>query len=222
MAFDWGGAGIGFNTGINTTMAFGSAIAKGDMAARMSRMQAAAYRSQARLAIMQSERQNAYLNESSAQDVWNIYTQSRQLQGKQKAAMAASGFADISSGDYSLMNETARQADKQAYGVKRSAYLQAFENSRQARMEATRLEYAARAAEIQGKLEKRLSRVNAVTGALGALAQGASQYMSYSALSSPNVAPTTQQAQGWGADLAKQQNPLFPMTGYPANKLSLI
>lgn len=182
MAFDWGGAGIGLSAGLNTTMAFGSAITQGDMAARMSRMNAAAYRSQARLAIMQADRQNAYLNESSAQDVWNIYSGARQFQGTQKAAMAASGFSDISSGDYALMNETARQADKQAYGVKRSAYLQAFENSRQARMEAVRLEYAAKSAEIQGKMEKKLSRVNAFTGAFGALAQGATQYAMYSGM----------------------------------------
>ena len=191
MAFDFGAAGIGIQAGWNFSTSIGSAITEGDMAARMSRMNAAAYRSQARLAIMQAERQNAYLNESSAQDVWNIYSGARQFQGTQKAAMAASGFSDISSGDYALMNETARQADKQAYGVKRSAYLQAFENSRQARMEAVRLEYAARAAEIQGKMEKKLSRLNAFSGALGSLTQGAIQYASYSGMgANKNQAPS--------------------------------
>lgn len=204
MVFDFGGAGIAFSTAYNMVSGVGSALLQGDMASRMSRMQANAYRSQARLAMLQADRQNAYLNEASAQDVWNVYNAGRQLQGQQKAAMAASGFDDISSGDYSLINETARQADRQAYGIKRSAYLQAFENTRQARMEANRLEFAARSAEVMGKMEKRLSKMNAFTSALGALAQGASQYIGYKGLTGNNVSPvgnTAAPAQGGTVDL---------------------
>jgi len=187
MSFDLGAAGIGFGTGLNTAMSVGGAITQGDMAARMSRMQAEALRYQARMGLLNAETENAYLNASSAQEVWNIYSDARQFRGTQKTAIAGSGFYDISSGDYALMSEAARKADKLAYGVKSSAYYQAFENSRQARMEAVRLEYAAKSAEIQGKMQKRLSRVSAFAGALGSLATGATQYAVYSGLGANNA-----------------------------------
>lgn len=187
MAFDLGGAGIGFGTAMNAVSSFGNAITQGDMAARMSRMQAAAYRSQARMTIMQAEQANANLNASSAQEVWNTYASGRKFIGAQKTAMAASGFSDISSGDYALMAETARQTDEQATGIATSAYLQSFENTRAARMEALRLEYAAQSAEIQGKAQKKISRVSAFAGALGALAQGATQYGMYSGLTGSDL-----------------------------------
>lgn len=184
---DWGMAGIGFGTGMNFATSIGSAITQGDMSARMGRMQAEAYRSQARMAILQAEQANANLNASAAQDVWNVYAAGRQFQGTQRTAMAASGFTDISSGDYALIAETARQTDEKATGIATSAYLQSFENTRAARMEAVRLEYAARSAEVEGRMQKKLSRVNAVAGALGSLAQGAVQYGMYTGLTGSDL-----------------------------------
>lgn len=186
MAFDLGMAGIGLGTGLNFATQIGSNITQGDIAARMSRMQAAAYRSQARMTILQAEQDNANLNTSSAQEVWNTYTYGRQFQGAQRVAMAASGFSDISSGDFAILHETARQTDLKASGIASSASAQAFENTRAARMEALRLEYAAKAAEVSGRMQKSISRVNAATGAFGSLAQGLMQYGLYKGIQGSN------------------------------------
>lgn len=219
MAFDYGGASIAFNTAYNTTTNIGTNLISGYMARKQSQLLASSLRSQILLNTYAAERENAYLNEANAQQDWNLNASARQFQGKQVVAHAASGFNDMSSGDYALVNETARQADRAAYGIRRSTYLQAFENTRQARMEAVRLEYAARAAEEQGKLENKLSKINAFTSALGSLADGASQYISYKGFSGNDIAPTFNPAnQNWGKDLAlKQSSSLY---GFNNNKLS--
>jgi hypothetical protein len=92
--------------------------------------------------------------------------------------MAASGFADMSSGDYALTRDTALRADAAASGMNRTAYLQAFETEKQARMEASRLEYAARAQDALRKMNSPLNAfINSQFAGLGAFAQGASKTM---------------------------------------------
>lgn len=136
-------------------------------------LQASAYRSNARLAITQANTQNMYLNEETAQQVWNLYDYQKSLLGQQSAAMAASGFTDVSAGDRRIAADTRRKTAQAASGLNRTAYLQSFENTRQAMMEASRLNYAARMSEIQGKSAKSFANylnigANAGLSALGA------------------------------------------------------
>lgn len=149
--------------------------------------QASAYRTNARLGIMAAQQENEYLNEQAAQQVWNIYDQSSQLQGQQIAAMAASGFTDISTGDQRLIEDTRNRANRAASGLNRSAYLQSFENTRQARMEAARLEYAAQMADISKEYNSNaLSWTSRGLGALGS-ALGAYSAFSSSSGSGGNI-----------------------------------
>ena len=62
-----------------------------------------AYRSQARMVQQAAVQKNKYLNEEIGQQVWNIYDQSRALEGQQITAMGASGFTDVSAGDKRLL-----------------------------------------------------------------------------------------------------------------------
>lgn len=120
------------------------------MNATASRISAVSLRANARLAIIQANTQNQYLNEQLANQVWGTYDQRDKFLSSQNAAMAASGF-DVSTGDMRLTADTIRQTDDVVSGMNRSAYLQAFETNRAAMMEASRLEYAAKSADITAK-----------------------------------------------------------------------
>ena len=167
-----------FATGYNTSMAIGNEITNASLARSFARMNAAAYRSQARLNLMAANQQNAYLNEELGWNVWNNAADNRIFRGKQIASWANSGVMDMSSGDYALTRDTAVRGDYAQYGMNRTAYLQSFQTEKDARMEATRLEYAARA---QDAIRKSYSPLNAFISSqfagLGAFANGASQYM---------------------------------------------
>ena len=102
---------------------------------------------------------NKYLNEEIGQQVWNIYDQSRALEGKQITAMGASGFTDVSAGDKRLLRDTRLKTEAAVEGLNRSAFLQQFETNRAAAMEASRLEYAAK---MQDRIRKSTSGWKAV------------------------------------------------------------
>lgn len=140
--------------------------------------QASAYRTNARMAITAAEQQNRYLNEQNAQQVWNIFQNARELQGAQRVAMAASGFTDVSVGDQRIIDNTRYRAERAASGVNRSTYLQSFENMRQARMEAARLEYAAQIADISKKYNS--NALSWASRGLGALGSALGAYSSFS------------------------------------------
>lgn len=149
--------------------------------------QASAYRTNARMAITAAEQQNRYLNEQNAQQVWNIFQNARELQGAQRVTMAASGFTDVSAGDQRIIDDTRYRAERAASGVNRSTYLQSFENMRQARMEAARLEYAAQMADISKEYNSNaLSWTSRGLGALGS-ALGAYSAFSSSGGSGGNI-----------------------------------
>ena len=118
--------------------------------ARAAKTQAYSLRANARFALMQANTQNQYANEQLANAVWGTYDQRDKMLGSQRTAMAASGF-DVSAGDQRLTADTIRQTDAVVSGMNRSAYLQAFENERAAMLEANRLEYAAKSADITAK-----------------------------------------------------------------------
>ena len=113
-----------------------------------------AYRSQARMVQQAAVQKNKYLNEEIGQQVWNIYDQSRALEGQQITAMGASGFTDVSAGDKRLLRDTRLKTEAAVEGLNRSAFLQQFETNRAAAMEASRLEYAAK---MQDRIRKNTS-----------------------------------------------------------------
>lgn len=115
---------------------------------------ASAYRSQARLVQQAAVQKNKYLNEEVGQQVWNLYDQSRALEGQQITAMGASGFTDVSAGDKRLLRDTRLKTEAAVEGLNRSAFLQQFETNRAAAMEASRLEYAAK---MQDRIRKNTS-----------------------------------------------------------------
>ena len=115
---------------------------------------ASAYRSQARLVQYAANQKNKYLNEEVGQQVWNLYDQSRALEGQQITAMGASGFTDVSAGDKRLLRDTRLKTEAAVEGLNRTAFLQQFETNRAAAMEASRLEYAAK---MQDRIRKNAS-----------------------------------------------------------------
>lgn len=126
---------------------------------QVAKAKASAYRSQARLVQQAAVQKNKYLNEEIGQQIWNIYDQSRALEGQQITAMGASGFTDVSAGDKRLLRDTRLKTEAAVEGLNRSAYLQQFETNRAAAMEASRLEYAAK---MQDRIRKSTSGWKAV------------------------------------------------------------
>ena len=126
---------------------------------QVAKAKASAYRSQARMVQQAAVQKNKYLNEEIGQQVWNIYDQSRALEGQQITAMGTSGFTDVSAGDKRLLRDTRLKTEAAVEGLNRSAFLQQFETNRAAAMEASRLEYAAK---MQDRIRKSTSGWKAV------------------------------------------------------------
>ena len=122
------------------------------------------YRTQARLALDNIETQNAYLNEQGSQQIWNLADQKAQFKSEQMMAWAGSGFTDISTGDRRIIADTDRKYDSAAAGIRRSMFLQNFENWRSGMMEYSRLQYAAKSAE---RMSKASNSVFSYLGTLG-------------------------------------------------------
>ena len=151
-AIPWGAvAQIGASLISNTASVY--------MENKIAKAKASAYRSQARLVQQAAIQKNKYLNEEIGQQVWNIYDQSRALEGQQITAMGASGFTDVSAGDKRLLRDTRLKTEAAVEGLNRSAFLQQFETNRAAAMEASRLEYAAK---MQDRIRKSTSGWKAV------------------------------------------------------------
>jgi hypothetical protein len=136
---------------------------------------ASAYRSQARLALQNIETENAYLNEQGAQQIWNLADQKAQFKSEQMMAWAGSGFSDISTGDRRILNDTEAKFASAAAGIRRSMFLQNFENWRSGMMEYSRLRYAAEASERMAKASRSPFRIagnlaNATLSGLGTYA----------------------------------------------------
>lgn len=154
---------------------FGSSLAEMMATRNQSLAAQQIYAGNARQAILQGQNQNKYLNEELAQQVWNLYDDQRALIGQQMAAMGASGFTDVSAGDRRIIRDTKRKTEEAVSGLNRSAYLQSFENERQAMFEASRLNYIADMSRIQAKYATHPLRVATTVGknalsALGAYA----------------------------------------------------
>ena len=151
-AIPWGAvAQIGASLISNTASVY--------MENQVAKAKASAYRSQARMVQQAAVQKNKYLNEEIGQQVWNIYDQSRALEGQQITAMGTSGFTDVSAGDKRLLRDTRLKTEAAVEGLNRSAFLQQFETNRAAAMEASRLEYAAK---MQDRIRKSTSGWKAV------------------------------------------------------------
>ena len=191
-----------YAAGFDTSYAFGSTIGQFSVNRQIASMLRNSYRSQARLTLLAAERQNAYLNQATAQANWNIASASRLFSGTQASARAAQGWIDTTSLDYnSQERDTARRSDKAIWGNNVTTYNQAFENERAARMEANRLEYAAKYQDYVRKqnspLKGFISANFAALGALGShagnLSQSLSDYNFYSMGGTKNIAGPTSQ-----------------------------
>ena len=170
MATNWNVTAAAGKTGFDTTYAFASTLGQYATNRITAGMNTQAYRSQARLNLLASERRDSYINEGFAHDVWNATDRAIATRGARNAYYGASGL-DISSGDIRAQRSIEDEANAYAAGRNRTAYLQSFENQMEARLEATRLEYAARA---QDSIRKLNSGSRALTAgffnALGAFA----------------------------------------------------
>lgn len=154
-----GGSAIPWGAVVQIGASLMSNTASVYMENQVAKAKASAYRSQARMVQQAAVQKNKYLNEEIGQQVWNIYDQSRALEGQQITAMGASGFTDVSAGDKRLLRDTRLKTEATVEGLNRSAFLQQFEINRAAAMEASRLEYAAK---MQDRIRKSTSGWKAV------------------------------------------------------------
>lgn len=154
-----GGSAIPWGAVVQIGASLMSNTASVYMGNQVAKAKASAYRSQARMVQQAAVQKNKYLNEEIGQQVWNIYDQSRALEGQQITAMGASGFTDVSAGDKRLLRDTRLKTEATVEGLNRSAFLQQFEINRAAAMEASRLEYAAK---MQDRIRKSTSGWKAV------------------------------------------------------------
>lgn len=132
---------------------------------------AMAYRTNARLALLQGVQQQGYLNEQLGTQMWEVMSERDAFLGQQNAALAFSGFADVSTGDKRLTEHTKREFADYLSGMNRTAALQSFEIWKSSMLEANRLEYAAKRQDLIAKQNSGLSAaLNVFTsGALNGL-----------------------------------------------------
>lgn len=135
------------------------------------KLAASSYKTQAQLSLIQHRNQARLLNEQMAQEVWNTYDRGRSVFGQAQAGMAASGFADLSAGDYGLLSDIKIGTENVVSGINRSSYLQNAESERQAYLDYLRYDYAAKSAELTAKHSSgwRGMFKAAVQGGMGAL-----------------------------------------------------
>lgn len=130
--------------------------------------QAKAYETQAKLALLADRQQGLYEQEQLRAQAKDIFSQYAAFSGTQKAAMAATGFTDYSTGDVRMLADTARKQAAAVDSLNQSYTAQRQESEKQALMNAISLRAAAKGAKI-----------SAWTGfATGALQAGA-MYGSY-------------------------------------------
>lgn len=171
----WYKTGAGMMGIASGTMSFINNMASDFVNSQMYSANASTYRSQARLALHNIETKNAYLNEQGAQQIWNLADQKAQFKASQMSAWATSGFSDISTGDRRIIADTDRKYNSAAAGIRRSMFLQNFENWRSGMMEYSRLQYAAEASERMAKASRSPFRIagnigNAILSGMGTYA----------------------------------------------------
>lgn len=152
----WGKAG--FDTGNAITSTYGEYAVNRITAG----MNAESYRAQARMRLLEANRETGYINEKYSHDVWNTGDLAFSARGASNAYKGASGL-DIAPGDIREERAIEYGANRQAAGINRTAYNQSFETQLQAQLEATRLEYAAKA---QDAIKKYNSSGRAFTASL--------------------------------------------------------
>ena len=103
--------------------------------------------------------------------MWEVMSERDAFLGQQNAALAYSGFTDVSTGDKRLTEDTRRQFEEYLSGMNRTAALQSFEIWKSSMLEANRLEYAAKRQDLIAKQNSGLSAaLNVFTsGALSGL-----------------------------------------------------
>ena len=95
--------------------------------------------SQMEMTQLAAKQNLGYINEELGQNVWNLYDYSKQMKAQQNAAIAASGFTDISTGDKRIFADTTRKTKEAAEGMNRSAFLKAFETQKAADLKTAAL-----------------------------------------------------------------------------------
>lgn len=95
--------------------------------------------SQMEMTQLAAKQNLGYINEELGQNLWNLYDYSKQMKAQQNAAMAASGFTDISTGDKRIFADTTRKTKEAAEGMNRSAFLKAFETQKAADLKTAAL-----------------------------------------------------------------------------------
>lgn len=112
------------------------------------RAQAKAYEAQAKLTLLADRQQGLYEQEQLRAQAKDIFSQSTAFSGIQKVAMAASGFADYSTGDVRMLADTARKQAAAVDSLNQSYTAQRQESEKQALMNAISLRAAAKGAKI--------------------------------------------------------------------------
>lgn len=128
------------------------------------RADADTFRTQSRLRLYEAEQEAAYDNLALGKSVWEHADYKKEFGGEQMAAWANSGFTDFSSGDERLTTDTKRKIDRSIETLNRNAQIRHFERNKAARMEAFRLQFAAKAAEKRAKRGLIWDSLSAITG----------------------------------------------------------
>lgn len=193
MATNWNANAAMISAGVKTGNAVTSTMGSYRVNNILAGMQAETYRTQARLRLMEAEREDAYINETFAHEVWNVGDRAISARASSNAFKGASGF-DISAGDIREQRALEYAANREAAGINRTAYLQSFENQMQARLEATRLEYAAKSQDAIKKFNSKSRGIAAgFFAGLGAFASSVGDLGAAGAFGggkSTNVSPT--------------------------------
>lgn len=128
--------------------------------------QADTYKTQARLSILADKRQGLLEQEQLRSEAQNVFSQYSAFLGAQKAAHAASGFTDYSTGDVRVFSDTVRKQAASINSLNQSYTAQRQEAERQALMNA-----------IQYRAQAKASKYSAYTSLMsGAFEAGADIY----------------------------------------------
>lgn len=138
------GASINFGT------TFASSMAQNAQTRAYNKAMADTYRTQARLGLLSSARENRYENEELGYQVWNLRDNANSFISSQETALASSGFS-MSTGDKRLFADTERKAMEQNTEMNRQAYLDTFERFQQAYLNKIQYDAQAKIADINRK-----------------------------------------------------------------------
>ena len=134
MAFD-----INEGSAIKSAGYFGKAMLGNYLRGKQAQMNIISLESQMGMTQLAAKQDMGYINEELGQNLWNLYDYSKQMKAEQNAAMAVSGFTDISTGDKRIFADTTRKTKEAAEGMNRSAFLKAFETQKAADLKTAAL-----------------------------------------------------------------------------------